>query len=104
VLVVLDLFLIALLLCIGFYWSNAMKAREVAFRAVKTYCHEMDLLLLDEYVALDGQWLKRDEHGKLKAWRSYQFEFSSTGDERYTGKAVMLGRQVISIQLQPYKV
>ena len=62
----------------------------------------MDLFLLDEYVALNGQWLKRDEHGKLKVWRSYQFEFSSTGDERYAGKAIMLGRQVLSIQLDPY--
>ncbi len=98
-----DLFLISVLVCIGFYWSNAMKAREIAFRAVKLYCQKLDLFLLDEYVALDGQWLKRDESGKLKAWRSYQFEFSSTGDERYTGKAIMLGRQVISIQLAPYR-
>ncbi len=98
----MDLFFISVLLCMFFYWSNAMKAREIAFRAVKTYCNKMDLFLLDEYVALNGQWLKRDEHGKLKVWRSYQFEFSSTGDERYAGKAIMLGRQVLSIQLDPY--
>lgn len=99
----LDFFLILLLLCIGSYWSNAMKAREIALRAVKIYCQKMEVLLLDEYVALNGQWLKRNENGKLKVWRSYQFEFSSTGDERYHGKAVMLGREVISIQLEPYR-
>lgn len=80
-----------------------MRAREIVFIAVKQYCYEMDLLLLDENVALNGQWLKRDEWGKLKAWRSYQFEFSSTGNERYSGKAIILGRNVVSIQVEPYR-
>lgn len=100
----LDLFLIVLLLMIGFYWSEGMKAREVALRAVTTHCYKMDVSLLDEYVALNGQWLKRDETGKFKAWRSYQFEFSSTGEERYDGKVIMLGKKVLSIQLQPYRI
>jgi len=100
----LDLFFIIVLLLIGFYWSSAMKAREIAFMAANVYCQKMDVYLLDEYVALNGQWFKRDEGGKLKAWRSYQFEFSSTGDERYHGKVIMLGRKVTKIQLDPYKI
>ena len=81
-----------------------MKAREIAFMAANVYCQKMNVFLLDEYVALNGQWLKRDEDGKIKAWRSYQFEFSSTGDERYHGKLIMLGRKVIKIQLEPYRI
>jgi len=81
-----------------------MKAREIAFIAVKVYCQKMDVLLLDEYVALNGQWLKRDDDGKFKAWRSYQFEFSSTGEERYNGRVILLGRRVITIQLDPYRM
>ena len=100
----LNLFFIIVLLMIGFYWSNAMKAREIAFMAANVYCQKMDVFLLDEYVALNGQWLKRDEDGKLKTWRSYQFEFSSTGDERYHGKVIMLGDKVIKIQLEPYRI
>lgn len=99
-----DFVFIVLLLLLGFYWSSATKAREIAFSVVKTYCQKMDVLLLDEYVALTGQWFKRDQRGKVKAWRSYQFEFSSTGDERYHGKVVMLGTKVLSIQLEPYKI
>ena len=99
-----DLFFIILLLLIGFYWSSAMKAREIAFIAAKAHCQKLNLFLLDEYVALNGQWLKRNELGKLKAWRSYQFEFSSTGDERYNGKVIMLGKRVVSIQLEPYRI
>lgn len=100
----LELFFIILLVVIGLYWSNAMKAREIALYAVKNHCQQMDVQLLDEYVALNGLWPKRDDQGKLKAWRSYQFEFSSTGDERYNGKVVMLGMKILSIQLDPYKI
>ena len=100
----LDLFFIIVLLLIGFYWSTAMKAREIAFMAANAHCQKMDVFLLDEYVALNGPWFKRDADGKVKAWRSYQFEFSSTGDERYHGKVTMLGRKVIKIQLEPYRI
>lgn len=100
----MDFLLIILLLLIGYYWSDSMKAREIAFYYAKNHCQQADVQLLDEYVALNGLWLKKDEHGKTKAWRSYQFEFTSTGYERYNGKLIMLGRKIMSIQLDPYKI
>lgn len=100
----LDLLLIILLLLIGYYWSSALKAREIALVAVKMHCQKMDVQLLDEYVALSAFWPKRDKQGQIKAWRSYQFEFTSTGDERYNGKLIMLGNVVLSIQLEPYRI
>lgn len=100
----LDLFFIILLISLGLFWSGSMKAREIAFSAVKVYCQKMELQLLDEYVALNALWLKRDDAGKIKPWRSYLFEFSSTGDERYNGKVVMLGNMVLSIELEPYRM
>jgi len=100
----LDLFLIIVLLLLGYYWSSSMKARELAFVSATAYCQKMDLLLLDHYVALNAQWLKRDDDGAIKVWRSFQFEFSSTGDERYQGKVIMLGGKVLSIQVEPYRI
>ncbi len=100
----IDLLLITLLLFLGFYWSNAMKAREFAYAAVLVHCKKMDVQLLDQYVALNGFWLKRDSQGKWVGWRSYQFEFTSTGEERYQGKIVILGRKVINIELPAYKI
>lgn len=100
----MDFLLIILLLLIGYYWSDSMKAREIAFYYVKHHCQQIDVQLLDEYVALNGLWLKKDKYGKTKTWRSYQFEFTSTGYERYNGKVIMLGRKIISIQLDPYKI
>ncbi len=100
----IDLLLIILLLFIGFYWSNAMKAREIAYAAAVIHCKKMEVQLLDEYVALNGFWLKRDANGKWVGWRSYQFEFTSTGEERYQGKIVTLGNNVINIELQAYRI
>lgn len=100
----LDLFLIVILLLIAYYWSSSMKARETAYRSAVIHCQKMDVLLLDDYVALVGQWLKKDEFGVTKVWRSFQFEFSSTGAERYHGKVVMLGEKILSIQLEPYRI
>ncbi len=100
----IDLLLITLLLFLGFYWSNAMKAREIAYAAALNHCQKMEVQLLDEYVALNGFWLKRDSRGKWLGWRSYQFEFTSTGEERYQGKIVTLGNKVINIELQAYRI
>ncbi|MCK5831020.1 MAG: DUF3301 domain-containing protein [Methylococcales bacterium] len=100
----MDFFLIIFLLSIGYYWSDSMKTRELAFFYVKNHCQQVEVQLLDEYVALNALWLKKDEYGKTKIWRSYQFEFTSTGYERYNGKVIMLGQKIISIQLDPYKI
>lgn len=99
----IDFFLIGLIIIIGWQWSSALKAREQAFASVKIHCKKLNLQLLDEYVALNGFWMKRDTHGKYQAWRSYLFEFSSTGFERYNGKIILLGDKILSIQLEPYR-
>ncbi len=99
-----NIIFILLLLLVLLLWSNALKAREQALAAVRQYCHKMELQLLDDCVALNGLWLRRDSHGKLRFWRSYGFEFSATGFERYHGKIVLLGRKIESIMTEPYKI
>ena len=98
-----DIFLIALLLVAYLYWSKAQQAKELALKAARAHCLDMEVQMLDEYVALDGIRLKRDEAGKVHMRRSFLFEFSSTGNERYNGRIVMLGCQVESIHMEPYR-
>lgn len=86
------------------YWWSAKGVKEIAYRASVRHCRELDLQLLDETLLLRGLWLKRDSHGRIRFWRSYLFEFSSTGDERYQGQVVVLGRQVEKIALQPHRI
>jgi len=59
--------------------------------------------MLDDYIALNGLQLKRDKTGKIHLCRSFQFEFSSTGNERYNGQIVMIGYRIESIQMEPYR-
>lgn len=101
----IDLKDIALLLlfAIGAYWwwcAHAVK--EVALNLTRAHCKAMDVQLLDESVVMRGLWLKRDARGAWRIRRSYMFEFTSTGEQRYNGCTVMLGVLMETIQLEPH--
>jgi hypothetical protein len=98
-----DLILIALLLGAYLYWFNGQQVKEVALKAVRANCLNLEVQMLDEYVALNSIRLKRDQAGKMRVRRIFLFEFSSTGNERYNGVCIMLGRRVESIQMEPYR-
>lgn len=99
-----DLLIALLLLSALALWWSGQGARQLALGATRRYCDRMDVQLLDETVALRGVWLKRDDRGNVRVWRSYNFEFSSTGNERYSGRVVMLGRRIELIQLDPHRL
>ncbi len=90
-------------LCLWYWWS-AQKIKEIALTAARKSCNEMSLQLLDESVSLRALWLKRDVNGQLRMWRRYQFEFSSTGEDRYVGKVIMLGLRITDTELQPHRL
>ena len=96
-----DLVLICLLSLAFIHWHESQKVKEIAYIAVRSHCAKMDLQMLDDYVALNALWLKRDSHGKLRFWRCYAFEYTITGDDRHNGKIVLLGKLIEFIQLQP---
>lgn len=98
-----DLILIVLLLAAYLYWFNGQHAKEIALQAVRANCLDLDVQMLDEYVALNSIRLGRDQAGKICVRRVFSFEFSSTGNERYNGVCIMLGRRVESIQMEPYR-
>ena len=99
-----DVFFALLFALLVWLWWNAQGAKQQALRATRSYCQRMEVQLLDDVVALRGFWLKRDTGGNLRLWRSYNFEFTATGNERYTGRIVLLGRRVEHIQLDPHRL
>ena len=44
----------------------------------------------------------RNESGSLCLRRRYRFEFTSTGEARYGGTIVMIGRKRQSLDLEPH--
>lgn len=99
-----DLFWLTLIMLFCFHWWQSQKIKEVALRHTRRYCKEQSLQLLDDSIGLRALWFRRDEGGQLRFWRSYVFEFTATGDDRYQGRIVLLGRRVSSIQLEPHRI
>ena len=95
------LFVILLLL---YFAYQGVLMREFALKSAYAHCQKLDIQLLDQNVAIRGLWFKRDGAGKMRLWISYNFEFSSTGDERYSGRIILLGGKVINIDLPPYRL
>ncbi len=85
------------------YWWKAKAIKDFVLTAAKAYCKKMDVLLLDEAVYLRGLWVKRDQQGNLRVWRRFMFDFTSTGEERYLGRIIMLGRTIEYMELEPHR-
>lgn len=95
------------LFVVGFtiwYWWRATAIKDGVLIAAKQYCKTMDVMLLDEAVYLRGLWVKRDGGGQLRVWRRFMFDFTSTGEERYSGRIIMLGRKIVHSELDTHRL
>ncbi len=85
-----------------YWWQSGLykgRARELA----TAHCQQLGLQLLDQSMVIVGFWPVRGRSGRLVFRRSYQFEFSSTGEKRYQGRLVLEGILLKSIQLEVYR-
>src|SRR5688572_28797840 len=86
---------VLLLVALGWFWLASLKVRDAAMKAARVACESESLLLLDDTVAIRAIKTARDEEGHLRLQRTYDFEYSDTGDNRRKGSVVMLGTQVV---------
>ena len=86
---------IVLLAAIAWLWLDSLKVREAAVRAAKEVCAAEGLLFLDDTVAIAALKLARDDTGQVRIQRSYDFEYSDTGNNRRKGNLVMLGHRLV---------
>ncbi len=99
-----DLILLFCVVLVCLYWLNAQRVKELVLAAAKKHCESMGVQLLDDSVVLRRLWLRRDSLGNMRLWRSFHFEFSSTGDERYKGSVDVLGKRIQDLRLDPHRV
>lgn len=99
-----DLVWLIIVVAIIYYWWLAKGIKEYALQRTRSHCKNLGLQLLDDSIALRGLWLKTNTQGKLQVWRSYNFDFSSQGDDRYQGRIILLGRAIENIQLAPHRI
>jgi hypothetical protein len=91
------------LAALAWLWLDSLKVREVAVRAAREACAAEGLMLLDYTVAIAALKLARDEEGRVRIQRAYDFEYSDTGDNRLKGGVVLLGHRVmlLNVGLRP---
>lgn len=95
--------LISFLLVMGiglWFWRDSLGAREQARAASARACQQSNVQLLDDTVALERLWPRRDHHGRLKWERLYVFEFTDTGHRRQTGSVLLVGWRVEVVQME----
>lgn len=79
-------------------WQS-VRAKEHATDVVKKELNQLNLLLLDDTVAWKG-WKKEGRYW----WRVYEFEFTSTAEERYQGIVRLSTRHQPRLLLPPYRL
>ncbi len=99
-----ELISIMIMLMSFWYWYSAQTVKEIAYANVRNHCRQLQLQMLDDYVALQKLTLKRNRYGKLCLVRTYGFEFSATGDERYQGQVTLMGQQIQAIEMDAYRI
>lgn len=87
----------------GWYWFDAMRARERTRQAGLSRCIEAGVIFLDDTVVLTRLRLRRDEQGHVRIHREYRFEFASDGGTRYGGEISLLGRRITRTVMEPFR-
>ncbi len=84
-------------------WQNAGLS-ERALSLAAQHCDSQEVQLLDQTIALMGMGFYRDKRGNISLSRRYEFEFTSTGEQRYKGRLRLAGRQLIEASLDPHRM
>ena len=86
------------------YWWYGAKSREVAIGEAKRLCGLDGLQFLDQTVQQKRQWFSRDKHGSMCLCRQYTFEFTTTGEQRYQGRTLIISGKIVKSELDVYRV
>jgi len=93
-----------LLAFLAWYWSYSQKIKQLALRASVKRCNEAGVQFLDHSVVLHRISFAKNQAKRWKMIREYRFEFTSTGENRYTGRVIMQSHHVVSSELEPYSL
>ncbi len=86
------------------FWWQSDKIKRLTVAYARRYCRHRGLQLLDQTTVLRGIWFSRDEDGFLAVGRRYQFEFSTTGEHRYSGGISVLGTKLVAVETEAYAI
>lgn len=99
-----ELVLLILAGLVGWIVFDTLRAREAAVAVAKAACQQQGLQFLDDTVRGLRTRLVRHAEGHAALRRIFVFEFSEDGVNRRAGSVTMLGAEVESMQLEPYRL
>ncbi len=86
---------------LAWLWLDSLRARESAVRSARAACAVDGFMLLDDTVAISSVRPARDGNGRLQLQRTYEFEYSDTGDNRLKGTVILLGHRLVMLKVGP---
>ena len=93
------LIVLAVIAAVLIFWRNTLRAREEAIRVSRAACTLRGHQFLDDTVALAKLGIVRGTAGWPLLRRTYEFEFSADGHDRYVGSVTLSGSRVESVYL-----
>lgn len=93
------LVLLACIAGVAWLWFESMAAREAAEGAARALCGPLQLVLLDDTVALARLRPVRSPMGRWHIRRHYVFDYTDDGLRRLQGFVTLVGRRVESAGL-----
>lgn len=98
-----DLYWLTLGGIILIWWWQSIKMREQALWQAKKYCEQMNLQWLDQNLVMKKIRFIRKSMVYWKIEITFQFEFATTGSDRYRGFLIFVGGKLSQIVTDPYE-
>lgn len=95
----IELATLAIFILAGWFWMDTLQSRDAALDAARRACEAENVQLLDWTVTVKQLRLGRDDEGRRRLKRTYEFEFSDTGDNRIKGSLTLIGRELLALSL-----
>ena len=90
---------IALAFAAGFLVWDTLRARERANAEMRAACEARGYLFLDDTVALRSVRPVRDDDGRVRLRRVYEFQYSDTGHRRLDGSITLIANAVTALEM-----
>ena len=83
----------------GWLVWDTLRARERANGAMRAACDRRGFLFLDDTVSLRFVRPVRDDDGRIRLQRRYEFQYSDTGHNRLDGSITLVAGTVTALDL-----
>lgn len=90
-----------MLLAVAAGWLvwDTLRAREHANAAMRAACERRGFLFLDDTVSLRALRPVRDDEGRIRLQRRYEFQYSDTGHNRLDGSITLVADTVTALEM-----